>query len=131
MNWLSASTPQGRTRLLCLAAALWFALGPGLKVLVAHAFGKHIEIVVCTGAGLKKISVPVSSDKSSHTEAAVKHCSNAPLALILPSFGLAPHLDYATPQTSETWQTASTPHEKRDWALNGWPPPGRAPPVLI
>jgi hypothetical protein len=121
---------QRSARLLCLAAALWFAFSPALKVLLAHAMGKQIEIVVCSGTGIKKITVPVDAAAADSHETSVKHCSNTPLAILLPSFGAPQNLAYAAPQTPNTWQIAHAPPIARNWVLNGWPPPGRAPPSL-
>ncbi len=111
-------------------AALWFALGPVLKVFLAHAAGKQIEIVVCSGTGIKKITVPLESPAADSHETSLKHCSNTPLAILLPSFGAPLDLTYAAPQTPSSLQAAHTPLMPRNWVLNGWPPPGRAPPAL-
>lgn len=121
---------QRRALTLCLLAALWFALSPALKVLLAHATGKQIEIVVCTGAGLKKIYVSTDSSASSGHETSLKHCSNTPLAILVPTFGAPLNLAYAAPQTPSSLQAAHTPLVPRNWVLNGWPPPGRAPPAI-
>lgn len=115
---------------LCLVAALWFVFSPALKVLLAHASGKHIEIVVCTGAGIKKISVPMDAPSADGHGAVFKHCSNTPLVILQSTFGTQQDLSYVKPQTPNTWQATYAPQTARQWVLNGWPPPGRAPPLL-
>ncbi len=121
---------QRRALTVCLFAALWFALSPVVKVLIAHASGKQIEIVLCTGAGIKKIYVSTDSSASSGHETSLKHCSNTPLAILVPTFGAPLNLAYAAPQTPSSLQAVHTPLAPRNWVLNGWPPPGRAPPAL-
>jgi hypothetical protein len=130
MKFQTQFLSQRRALTLCLFAALWFALSPALKVLLAHAAGKQIEIVVCTGSGLKKIYVTTDSTAHSGHETSLKHCSNTPLAVLLPSFGAPVDLAYAAPQTPSSLQAVHAPQAVRNWVLNGWPPPGRAPPAL-
>lgn len=115
---------------LLLVAAVWVVLSPSLKVLLAHASGKHTEIVVCTGAGIKKISVPVDAPSADGHGTVLKHCSNTPLAILQSAFGAQQDLSYVKPQTPNTWQATYAPQIARQWVLNGWPPPGRAPPLF-
>ena len=114
----------------CLAAALWFALSPVLKVLQAHLAGKPIEIVVCTGSGMKTVLVPVDAAATgATTHETLKHCSNTPLAILASAFDAPQNLAYASPQAQGIRPSADVPHLARDWVLNGWPPPARAPPT--
>jgi hypothetical protein len=114
---------------LCLFTALWFALGGTLKLWIAQASGKTIEMVVCTGSGIKKISVPVHTSPNAGHEVAVKHCSNAPLALLPQEPSTLAHLSFANPNTLATWHWAHDALNKLDWLSSGKPPPGRAPPT--
>jgi hypothetical protein len=113
----------------CLCSAMWFALGGTIKVLVAASSGKTIEMVVCTGAGMKKIYVPISKAADAGHETAVKHCSNTPLALPSESFDTLQHLAYAPPSAHARWHISDEAHIARDWLRSGKPPPGRAPPL--
>jgi hypothetical protein len=117
--------------LLCLCTALWFALGSTLKVWVAHSSGKTIEMVVCSGAGMKKIYVTMlGADPASH-EVSVKHCSNTPLALMTEEVNTLQDLAYTQPTTPATWHWSQGLRIVRDWLHNGKPPPGRAPPAFL
>ena len=115
--------------LLCLATALWFACGSTLKVWIAHSSGKTIEMVVCSGAGVKKIYVTVSGAQDTSHEVSVKHCSNTPLAVTTEIFNTFKHLAYSPPTTPATWQFSDGLQVDRNWLRNGKPPPGRAPPA--
>jgi hypothetical protein len=117
--------------LLCLSTALWFALGGTLKVWVAHASGKTIEMAVCSGAGIKKIYVNVSGTEPAGHEVSLKHCSNTPLALLAGEIDTLQHLAYAPPTTPATWHWSDGLRIERDWLRNGKPPPGRAPPAFL
>jgi hypothetical protein len=118
--------------LLCLSTALWFAMGSTLKVWIAHANDKAIEMVVCSGAGIKKIYVNVvaNHEPASH-EVSLKHCSNTPLALMTEPIDTLKHLAYAQPITPATWHWSDGLRIERDWLRNGRPPPGRAPPAVL
>jgi hypothetical protein len=116
---------------LCLCTALWFALGSTLKVWVAHANGKTIEMVVCSGAGIKKIYVNVSGAEPAEHEVSLKHCSNTPLALLAEEVDTLQHLAYSQPITPATWHWSDGLRIERDWLRNGKPPPGRAPPAFL
>jgi hypothetical protein len=114
---------------LCLFTALWFSLGGTLKVWLAQASGKTIEIVVCSGSGIKKISVSAHGSSDTSHEVTVKHCSNAPLALPTPEPNILAHLAYANPKTAITWHWAQDLNVMPNWLSSGKPPPGRAPPL--
>lgn len=122
------SLPFRLAQLLCLVAALWFVLGGSLKLLAAHASGRTIEMVVCSGAGIKKIYLDTSSSSSASDEVSLKHCGNTPLALPTVQIDILGHLAYAAPITQVIW------HRRDEWRIdintrrNGMPPPGRAPP---
>ena len=127
---LLPNTKCFRTALiLCLCTAVWFALGGTLKVWIAHASGKTIEMVVCSGAGIQKIYVNVPRSDSASHEVSLKHCSNAPLAIVTEAVDLGKHLAYQTPVTPTTWQPSDGTRINLDWLRNGRPPPGRAPPA--
>ena len=128
---ISNTKPFRLALLLCLCTALWFALGGTLKVWVAHAGGKTIEMVVCSGAGIKKIYVNVSAADSAGHEVSLKHCSNTPLALLAEEIDTLKHLAYPQPTTPATWHWSDGMRIERDWLRNGRPPPGRAPPVFL
>ncbi len=110
----------------CLALA-WFSLGSALNVMVASSFGKKIEIVVCSGAGVKKITVPADGDDLSTTT--IKHCGNAPLVTYLIIPGEPVHLHFKAPRTVASWQWIPNWHVQHDLVQDNKPPPGRAPPA--
>jgi hypothetical protein len=115
---------------ICIAvlAIAWFSLGNALNTMVALANGKTIDIVVCSGAGVKKVSVPVhDGDESTST---VKHCGNAPIykAIALP--GSPVHLNFEAPHTVAVWQWIPSAQIALDLIQDNKPPPGRAPPVV-
>jgi hypothetical protein len=112
----------------CLCTALWFALGGTIKVLFASGAGKTIEMVVCSGSGVKKIYMPISSSADAGHEVSVKHCSNTPLALVREPFDTLKHLAYALPSMHAKWQLIDEAQVVTDRSHNGKPPPGRAPP---
>ena len=116
---------------LCLSAAIWFALGGAIKVFAAVSSGKTVEIVVCSGAGMKKIYVQMPSDTPPSHEVSLKHCSNTPLALAGVSWNVLDHLAYAAPSQTPNWQATDGARAERNWVDNGRPPPGRAPPEFI
>jgi hypothetical protein len=114
---------------VCIAALAiaWFSLGNALNTMVALANGKTIDIVVCSGAGVKKISVPVhDGDDSTST---VKHCGNAPIYKLIAMPGTPVHLNFEAPRTVAVWQWTPRAHIALDWVQVNKPPPGRAPPV--
>ena len=111
----------------CLALA-WFALGSALNVMVASASGKQIEIVVCSGAGVKKIMVSADTDDLSTT---IKHCGNAPVVTYLIIPGEPVHLQFKAPRTVASWQWIPNGHVQHDLVQDNKPPPGRAPPAAL
>ena len=114
---------------LCLCTALWFALGGALKILIAQSSGKSIEMVVCSGAGVKKVYVNLPGAEQAGQEVAVKHCSNAPLTLTTKEWNTLEHLAYVVPDTQTALHFTSELPVHRNWLRNGRPPPGRAPPA--
>jgi hypothetical protein len=112
---------------IAVLALLWFALGNTLNTLVASASGKTIEIVVCTGAGMKKITVP--SDDADATSSSVKHCGNAPIYTMIAIPGHPVHLNFEVPRTVAVWQWIPNPRIVLDLIQVDKPPPGRAPPA--
>ncbi len=119
-------------RLIALSIAIlalaWFSLGNTLNTMVAFASGKTIEIMVCTGAGMKKITVPAddAEDKSS----IIKHCSNAPIYTLISIPGIPLHLNFEVPRTVAVWQWIPHPDIVLDRIQADKPPPSRAPPAF-
>jgi hypothetical protein len=113
--------------LLAWVAVVWFALGNTTKLLMAEALGQKIEMLVCTGMGVKKVAVPVQADDDSTTT--VKHCGNAPLChtAIAPPLGLG--LGFELPQTVARWAWTPSPVGLDPLVEDNRPPPGRAPPL--
>ncbi len=110
-------------------AVAWFSLGNALNTMVALASGKTIDIVVCSGAGLKKISVPVhDGDEAIST---IKHCGNAPIYKLIAIPGTPVHLNFEAPRTVAVWQWIPSPQITPIIVQDNRPPPGRAPPVLV
>lgn len=116
---------------LCLCTALWFALGGAIKIFIAKTSGKTIEMVVCSGAGIKKIYVTVPAGEPATHEVSVKHCGNAPLALTTEEWSTLRHLAYVAPNTPSALHFTEGVPGNRSWLRNGRPPPGRAPPALF
>ncbi len=116
---------------LCLCTALWFALGGAVKVFIAKSSGKTIEMVVCSGAGVKKIYVTVSGAEPASHEVSLKHCSNTPMALATKEWSTLEHLAYVAPNTASVLHIATSAPIHRNWLRDGRPPPGRAPPALF
>ncbi len=112
--------------LVAFMALAWFALGSTLNVFAASALGKKIEIVICTGAGVKKITVAAHADDSSTS---IKHCGNAPLFKLLALPGEPVHLQFEAPRTVAAWQWIPSPDVVLDSIEDNKPPPGRAPPA--
>lgn len=114
---------------ICLVAlaVAWFALGTALNTMVAFASGKTIDIVVCSGAGVKKIAVPAHD--SQDTTSTIKHCGNAPIYKLLALPGTPLHLNFETPQTVAVWHWMPNPPAVLDLIQVNKPPPGRAPPA--
>lgn len=116
---------------LCLCTALWFALGGVIKVWVASSTGKTIEIVVCSGSGIKKIHVSLSGAEQAAPETTFKHCGNAPMALSADEWSTLKHLAYVAPSTANVLRFVQSPSVHTSWLRNGRPPPGRAPPAIF
>jgi hypothetical protein len=134
MNYSARSTfyPQCFYKLSVVIATLamaWFALGTALNTMVAHASGKRIDIVVCSGAGVKTISVPVHD--SDDTASTIKHCGNAPIYTLLDIPGAPTHLHFKAPSTVAVWQWNPLPDVAISSIPDSKPPPGRAPPARI
>jgi hypothetical protein len=110
---------------------MWFALGGALKVFLAHSSGKTIEMIVCSGAGIKKVYVNLPSAEQVNHEVSVKHCSNTPLALSTKEWNTLEHLAYVAPDTQSTLHFAQGLPVHRNWLRNRRPPPGRAPPAHL
>ena len=116
---------------VCMATLTlaWFALGTTFNTLVAHAFGKRIEIVICSGMLLKKVSVPVQV--SDNSTSSIKHCGNAPIYKLIALPGTPVHLNFAVPRTVAVWQYKPTPTSAQNIVHDSRPPPGRAPPAAV
>jgi hypothetical protein len=114
--------------LLACVAVLWFALGNTTKFLVADALGQKIEMLVCTGMGVKKVSVPVQAADEDATTT-IKHCSNAPLCQLAISPPLVSGLVFEPPHTVARWAWEPLPEGLRSLVKDNRPPPGRAPPL--
>ena len=111
---------------IAVIAVSWFSLGSTLNVLAASVLGKKIEMVVCSGAGVKKIYVPVDTEQDS--AATVKHCSNAPLFKYLALPSAPSHLNFEPPRTVTVWQWIAKPKTVPGLIEDNKPPPGRGPP---
>jgi hypothetical protein len=116
---------------VCLLTACWFAVGGSLKTWLAHSNGKTIEIVVCSGSGLKKVYVPLPSSKTVGQAVSVKHCSNTPLALATEELNTLKHLAYAWPTMQTIWHSYDRQCIERDGPRDAMRPPGRAPPAYL
>lgn len=114
---------------LTALAIAWFALGTALNTMVAFASGKTIDIVVCSGAGVKKVSVPAQGNDN--TSSTIKHCGNAPIYKLLALPGMPLHLNFETPQTVAVWHWTPIPPVVLDLIQRNKPPPGRAPPSVV
>jgi hypothetical protein len=110
-------------------AIAWFSMGSTLNVLVASALGKKIEIVICSGAGVKKIFIPVHADDDASTT--IKHCGNAPFLKYLALPGTPIHLHFQAPHTVASWEWIPSPDSALDLIQDNKPPPGRAPPATL
>lgn len=115
---------------VCIAALAiaWFSLGAALNTMVALASGKTIDIVICSGAGVKKISVPVHD--ADDTTSTIKHCGNAPIYKLIAIPGTPVHLNFEAPRTVAVWQWTPNREISLDFVQDNKPPPGRAPPVV-
>jgi hypothetical protein len=113
-------------------AIAWFSLGNALNTMAAFASGKTIDIVVCSGAGVKKISVPVQDgDKSkSKSTSTIKRCGNAPIYKLMALPGTPAHLNFEVPRTVAVWQWIPRPQIALDLIQDNKPPLGRAPPAI-
>jgi hypothetical protein len=125
---MTKNTKLARLSIAIAALAIaWFALGNALNTMVAKANGKHIDIVVCSGAGVKTVSVQVEGgDDHSST---IKHCGNAPIYKLVALPGAPVHLNFEVPRTVASWQWNPSPPAVVDLIQINKPPPGRAPPV--
>lgn len=112
---------------VAMLAVVWFALGTALNTMVAHASGKRIDIVVCSGAGVKTISVPVHD--TNDTASTIKHCGNAPIYTLVDVPGTPTHLHFEAPRTVAVWQWNPVPTVAMSSVPDCKPPPGRAPPT--
>jgi hypothetical protein len=115
---------------ICIAAMAiaWFSLGNALNTMVALASGKTIDIVVCSGAGVKKISVPAHD--GDETVSTIKHCGNAPIYKLIAIPGTPVHLNFEAPRTVAVWQWTPRPQMALETVQDNKPPPGRAPPEV-
>lgn len=111
---------------IAVLALAWFALGTTLNTLVAFASGKTIDIVICTGAGMKTISAPSDEADDSST---IKHCGNAPIYKMIAIPGAPLHLNFELPRTVAVWQWIPNPDIVLNLIQVDKPPPGRAPPA--
>jgi hypothetical protein len=110
-------------------ALAWFAAGSTINTLMAAMSGKRVEIVLCTGAGVKKVSIPVQdSGKSAST---LKHCSNAPLCTVAALPGAPVDLSFKAPLTVAVWQWIPSTYVPHHLIQDNKPPPGRAPPLAL
>jgi hypothetical protein len=112
---------------IAVLAIAWFAVGNALNTMVAKASGKHIDIVVCSGAGVKTVSVPV--DGADDHASTIKHCGNAPIYKLIDLPGAPVHLNFQAPRTVASWQWIPSPPAVVDLIQINKPPPGRAPPA--
>jgi hypothetical protein len=110
-------------------ALAWFALGTAINTMVAFSSGKRIDIVVCSGAGVKTVSVPLHDGDA--TASVIKHCSNAPIYALVAVPGLPVHLHFAAPRTVAVWQYKPTERLAMGKVQINRPPPGRAPPAPL
>jgi hypothetical protein len=110
-------------------AIAWFSLGNGLNTMVAFANGKTIDVVVCSGAGVKKISVP--AHETSDSVSTIKHCGNAPIYKLIALPGTPIHLDFETPRTIAAWRWIPGSQVALNLIQSNKPPPSRAPPWLM
>jgi hypothetical protein len=110
-------------------AVAWFSLGTALNTIVASASGKRIDIVVCSGAGVKTISVPAhDSGDGDNSASVIKHCSNAPIYALIAIPGTPIDLHFEAPRTVAVWQYNPVADFVVQSLQNNRPPPGRAPP---
>jgi hypothetical protein len=116
---------------ICIAALAiaWFTLGNALNTMAALASGKTIDIMVCSAAGVKKISISVH-DKD-ETTSSIKHCGNAPIYKLIAIPGTPVHLNFEAPCTVAVWQWTPSVQIVLDLIQTNKPPPGRAPPVPV
>ena len=111
-----------------LFIATWFCLSSTFTLMLAAFTGKTIEIVVCSGAGIKKVSVP--AQEGSDRVSTVKHCANAPLLACLALPGDPVHLQFEAPRTVASWSWIPEPLAAWDRLRESHPPQGRAPPFV-
>ena len=111
-----------------LFIATWFCMNSTFSLMLAAFTGKTIEIVVCSGAGIKTISVP--AHEGSDSVSTVKHCANAPLLACLVLPGDPVHLQFEAPCTVASWSWIPEPLAAWDRLRESHPPQGRAPPFV-
>jgi hypothetical protein len=128
-NLTSASLWCFATLFLC--TAIWFALDAMIKIWVAKSTGKTIQKITYSGAGMKKIQVPLPDSFSASAEKTFKHCGNAPLALTTKKCRKLTHLDCVMPATTNAASLRNSPVVHIDWLRSGKPPPCRAPPEIF
>jgi hypothetical protein len=114
-------------------ALTWFAAGSTVNTLVASMSGKRVEIVLCTGTGVKKASMPLhdAGTPESKSASTLKHCSNAPLCMVAALPGTPVHLSFKPPLTVAVWQWIPSTHVPHHLIQDNKPPPGRAPPLAL
>lgn len=106
---------------------VWFSLGSAVNVMVANALGKKIELIICTGSVVKKVTVTASSNDADTTS--IKHCGNAPFATCIFIPGAPVDMHFAVPQTIASWVWIASHDRVLEAVSVNMPPPGRAPPA--
>jgi hypothetical protein len=128
---LMRSHPYLNAHKLSLAVATlalaWFALGTAINTMVAFSSGKRIDIVVCSGAGVKTVSVALHG--SDEAASVIKHCSNAPIYALIALLGVPSNLHFSAPRTVAAWHYKPTERLDMGKVQINRPPPGRAPPA--
>jgi hypothetical protein len=116
---------------ICIAvfAIAWFSLGNTLNTIVAMANGKTIDFIICTGAGVKKLSA--SKHEGNENSNTIKHCGNAPIYKLIAIPGIPVHLNFEAPHTVAVWQWIPRVKISSNLIQVNKPPPGRAPPGLV
>ena len=115
--------------LLAFCAALWLALGNSVRVMVASSMGQTIDITICTGMGMKKISV--KADQRGEAPVMMKHCGNAAFAVLFLPPAHPIQLSFATPATVASWQFVQVLGIEFQRAWENTPPPLRGPPASV
>jgi hypothetical protein len=115
--------------MLAFCAAFWLAVGNAVKVMVASGLNQTIDIVICTGAGMKKVSMPVEQGASGPM--VMKHCGNGALVALFPMPVHPLQLSFAKPGTVASWQFAQTLGVELLRTWENAPPPSRGPPAAL